>query len=413
MDNTKNPHVPGPGGGKHPNGEPNTTPLVPDIALQSNIAIPAAARKAFVDDLEAQLKKVFPHAKVFAAPDNMRFGVFVDNSLTSSDAVKQQGTDAIELTVTGRGIAFTIKIDANFMIRETDKAFTKVPQAFDTDGKPDKDGSIVIQSLHLDFLSAHAVSAVITGVVNVGPFSDGWTAKASDTLETTSKDTLHVVQHNKFSPDQPLTDVLKFFAEVIFKWFGGLFFIDPIKNPNPDVLSAVHPTAQLIGMLPPQVLLPGGDQKVVLTYHSGGVDLTGVAVHGTLEVTARHPKVAIETTGSTKVLAFETIAAAAIGMTTTDLRPPLKIQWTAEDGTVKAPHGSGESVTFEIGAQKAGAALERTVSVSVTDADQITRHASKAIAIDVVAPTKPTGHGPDSSHEPTHTNTPKAPSPPD
>ena len=103
---------------------------------------------------------------MFAAPDDQRFGIFVDNSITSSDAVKQQGTDAINLGVTGRGIVFTIKIDANFMIRTIDAVFKKMPQAFDTDGKPDKNGSIVLQSLHLEFqnedLKPNSVATVIT-----------------------------------------------------------------------------------------------------------------------------------------------------------------------------------------------------------------------------------------------------------
>jgi hypothetical protein len=200
-DNTKNPKVPGPGGGHvpDPTGQPKSTPLTPDIALQTNVALPAKQREAFISDLQDQLHKKFPHAKVFAAPDDRRFGIFVDNSITSSDAVKQQGTDAINLGVTGRGIVFTIKIDANFMIRTIDAVFKKMPQAFDTDGKPDKNGSIVLQSLHLEFqnedLKPNSVATVITGAGNVWPFSIGFTGKATDTLETTAAGILHVAQH--------------------------------------------------------------------------------------------------------------------------------------------------------------------------------------------------------------------------
>ena len=41
MDNTKNPHVPGHGGGVEPSGAPNTTPLVPDLAIELQEALPA------------------------------------------------------------------------------------------------------------------------------------------------------------------------------------------------------------------------------------------------------------------------------------------------------------------------------------------------------------------------------------
>ena len=55
------------------------------------------------------------------------------------------------------------------------------------------------------------------------------------------------------------------------------------------VLSPAHPTAQLIDMLPAQVLLPGTKQKVVLSYASGRVDDTGVAIHGSIAIEDRKP----------------------------------------------------------------------------------------------------------------------------
>ena len=87
-------------------------------------------------------------------------------------------------------------------------------------------------------------------------------------------------------------------------------------------------------------------------------------------------------------------------MTTQDMRPPLTIQWTAQDGTVKAPHGDGKSVMFEVKGAKPGASLERSVTLHVTDADHASHETTKSIAIEVVYPPKPTGHGPGSSHEP-------------
>ena len=73
VDNTKNPNVPGPGGGHRPDptGQPKSKPLTPDIALQTNVALPANQREAFISDLQDQLHKKFPHAKVFAAPDDL------------------------------------------------------------------------------------------------------------------------------------------------------------------------------------------------------------------------------------------------------------------------------------------------------------------------------------------------------
>ena len=93
------------------------------------------------------------------------------------------------------------------------------------------------------------------------------------------------------------------------------------------------------------------------------------------------------------------------------VRRPLTIQWAAQDGTVKAPHGEGESVMFEVKGAKPGTSLERSVTLHVTDADHASRETTKSIAIDVVYPPKPTGHGPGSSHEPgTGTHTPPRPS---
>jgi hypothetical protein len=406
MDNTKNPKVPGPGG-QHTNDPAgpshNTIPLTPDIAMQCSIALPAGQRDAFLSDLEAQLRKKFPLVKVFAAPDDQRFGIFVDNSLTSSDAIKQQGTDAINLGLTGRGIVFTIKIDANFMIRTIDAVFAKMPQAFDTDGKPDPNGSIVLQSLYIEFqnedLTPNSVGTVITGAANVGPISVGFTGKATDTLETTPAGILHVAQHNKVTSDQPVTDVLKFFANLV-KWFGGAFFLDIPGQPKSNVLSPAHPTAQLIEMLPAQVLLPGTHQKVVLSYASGDVDDTGVAIHGSLAIEDRKPQITIDMAASTQTFELETGAPVVLGMTTQDMRPPLTIQWTAQDGTVKAPHGDGESVMFEVKGVKPGTSLKRSVTLHVSDADHASRETTKSITIDVVSAPKPTGHGPGSSHEP-------------
>ena len=406
VDNTKNPNVPGPGGGHRPDptGQPKSTPLTPDIALQTNVALPANQREAFISDLQDQLHKKFPHARVFAAPDDQRFGIFVDNSITNSDAVKQQGTDAINLGVTGRGIVFTIKIDAGFMIRTIDAVFAKMPQAFDTDGKPDKNGSVVLQSLHLEFqnedLKPNSVATVITGAGNVWPFSIGFTGKATDSLETTAAGILHVAQHDKLTTEQPLTDVLKFFAGLI-KWLGGAFFLDiPSLPDGKAVLSPAHPTAQLIDMLPAQVLLPGTKQKVVLSYASGHVDDTGVAIHGSIAIEDRKPRITIEMAASTQTFEIETGAPVRLGMTTQDMRPPLTIQWTAQDGTVKAPHGDGELVMFVVKGAKPGTSLERSVTLHVTDADHASRETTKSIAIDVVSAPKPTGHGPGSSHEP-------------
>jgi hypothetical protein len=405
MDNTKNPNVPGPGG-QHtgdPTGKPHTVPLTPDIAMQCNIALPAGQRDAFLSDLEGQLRKKFPHVKVFAAPDDQRFGIFMDNSLTSSDAVKQQGTDAINLGVTGRGIAFTIKIDSGFMIRTIDSVFAKMPQAFDTDGTPDPNGSVVLHSLHLEFqnedLKKNSVATVITGAGNVWPFSIGFTGRATDTLETTAAGILHVAQHDKLTTEQPLTAVLKFFANFI-KWAGGVFFLDIPGQPKSTLLSPAHPTAQLIDMLPAQVLLPGTDQKVVLTYTGGEVDESGVTIHGSLAIVDRKPRITIDMAASTQTYEIETGAPVRLGMTTQDMRPPLTIQWTAQDGTVKAPHGDGESVTFVVKGAKPGTSLERSVTLHVTDADHASREATKSITIKVVSAPKPTGHGPGSSHEP-------------
>ena len=101
---------------------------------------------------------------------------------------------------------FTIKIDAGFMIRTIDAVFKKkMPQAFDTDGKPDKNGSIVLQSLHLEFqnedLKPNSVATVDHGRrERVWPFSIGFTGKATDTLETSRRPaSCTVAQHDKLT----------------------------------------------------------------------------------------------------------------------------------------------------------------------------------------------------------------------
>ena len=78
-------------------------------------------------------------------------------------------------------------------------------------------------------------------------------------------------------------------------------------------------------MLPAQVLLPGSNQKVVLSYTSGQVDDSGVAIDGSIAIEDRKPRITIEMAASMQTFEIETGAPVRLGMTTQDMRPPLTI----------------------------------------------------------------------------------------
>ena len=150
VDNTKNPNVPGPGGGHRPDptGQPKSKPLTPDIALQTNVALPANQREAFISDLQDQLHKKF----------RTRQGVRRARRPALRHLRRQLDHDIRMRSSSKEPMRLNLEVPAGHRVHHQDRRglHDTVPSTRCSqrclrlsirNGKPDKNGSIVVQSL--------------------------------------------------------------------------------------------------------------------------------------------------------------------------------------------------------------------------------------------------------------------------
>jgi hypothetical protein len=118
----------------------------------------------------------------------------------------------------------------------------------------------------------------------------------------------------------------------------------------------------------------------------GKTGATGLTTRGVQDFIARSPSVRIA--GPTKLkVRGQKFAEGSFSTLTFDLRPALKVHWTAHGGIAATPNAEKSVIRFGVPSTTApGSSFTRTVQVAVTDADGLTASASASVHVEMVDP---------------------------
>jgi len=134
-------------------------------------------------------------------------------------------------------------------------------------------------------------------------------------------------------------------------------------------------------VLPSEILLPGG-LKLTAAYHRLSVGQEGVTVGGTWSLSERRPAVMIVQPARISAEFPDLSCMAQLRLRSTDLRPPLRVSWSA-DGVVANPGARSTPILFDVPQARPAQVVPKAVAVRVTDSDGLTAATRMEVQIQV------------------------------
>ena len=144
--------------------------------------------------------------------------------------------------------------------------------------------------------------------------------------------------------------------------------------------SGLDPAA--LRFLPSEILLPGG-LKLTAAYQRLSAGPHGVTAGGTWSLTKRQPSVLIVQPARISAEFPDLSCMAQFRLRSTDLRPPLRVSWSAE-GRVANPGARSTPILFDVPRARPAQVVPKAVAVHVTDSDGLTAKAQMEIQVQVI-----------------------------
>lgn len=174
-----------------------------------------------------------------------------------------------------------------------------------------------------------------------------------------------------------------------FEVFLGTGLINGLGGSAWSLHSSVATSATCSGLapaalrlLPSEILLPGG-LKLAAAYQRFSAGPHGVTAGGTWSLTERRPSVLIVQPARISAEFPDLSCMAQLRLRSTDLRPPLRVSWSAE-GVVANPGARSTPILFTVPRARPAQVVPKAVAVRVTDSDGLTAEARMEIQIQII-----------------------------
>jgi hypothetical protein len=399
----KNPNRPG---GTDPNDRGNDQPgspdphaeWPPDSAFISAVELPHDV----VQEVVGIVKPFFPHADVRFSPDKRRVGIWTTASPNANiSAARDRGLAKLALQPQ---FNFVLSINSSMFLGIGDVIWKQLPKKYNQWGNeaagPD-DTTVVLERFDLSLVAPNKIHLHLHGVAPgavAGIISPGFDYTQIDTLTIDHDMHIRSEAHESVDTDPGILKILNAILEGIKASWAGIggavaAFAGALDGAN---FGAGGPNAGsfLANRLPRQILLPGTQQKIVLSYQSvfASPDF-GLLIQIASAVRNREPSVSL-TTSRVSVPSEVTAARAEVTFTARDFREP-QAHWET-DGQVTT-HGHTAVITYQL-PQPHPVHLTHTVRVKLTDDDGDSASAHIDVTIDSRPDADDPPHGP--PHQP-------------
>jgi hypothetical protein len=296
---------------------------------------------------------------------------------TDTGTARNVGLSQVNLLVTGESFAFNFKpvgISRLVQIRWQDQ-----PRRLDDDGNADPGGSVHLTGFNVFYQNADyygrrivdlAISGWYDGIQNTDIVIDIY-----DFMTVTQYGQLQCETYAEVRPTETTVDT------ILGSLTGGA------GGSLGDVLGK-GPGCQIANRLPRTVLIPQTPLKAVFTYtRVNSYQTSGVTFGGTWEIKNRQSWVDVQ--GPTQILAEPgMLFAGSYKAYPRDMRPPYFVSWTSLNATPVAGTAHA-TMTWSLPNLALGSQAQRTLTATVTDADNITVSGYQPVILKRVADSDP------------------------
>jgi len=345
-----------------------------------------------VQDLVGIVKPFFPHADVRLSQDKRRVGIWLTPSPNAdTSAARDRGLARLALQVR---FSFALSISSSTFLGIGDVIWKQLPKKYNQFGNeaagPD-DTAVVLERFDLSLVAPNKIHLHLHGVAPgaiAGIVSPGFDYSQVDTLTIAHDMHIRSEIHESVDTDPGILKILNaIFEGIKASWAGiGGFAAGALGAGAAFGAGGPNVGSILANRLPRQILIPGTQEKIGLSYNSVFVSPEfGILIEIGSAIRSREPSVSLTTT-HVNVPYEATGAKAEVTYTARDFREP-RAHWES-DGQVTT-HGHTAVITYRI-PQPHPIHLTHTVRVTLSDDD-----GGRASAhIDVTIDSRPDPDGP-------------------
>src|SRR5262245_40004504 len=274
---------------------------------------------------------------------------------------------------------FAINLSKNGLDRMVSVAWQDVPKVSDTTGLPNPAGPIHLLDERTDlYNSVYRIPTLKEALLTVHGFYDGPTADTD--FWGYVEDVMYLV--NGRIQCETSYDV---YVEPTFDYLVGTF-LELFQSPVGYLAQAVGtgPGCRVVATFPVDVLIPNmPGAKIHMTYTRLNVDGTGITGAGTAQFAVRNPSATIIGPTYIKTTAGWP-ATGKYQISTTDMRGPVTVTWASQDAWFSSNGKDTTTATWNYPNASAGTTINRVVTATVTDQDNVTVVAWKVTKLEYV-----------------------------
>jgi hypothetical protein len=348
------------------------------------------------------VKPFFPHADVRLSTDKKRVGIWTTPSPDAdSSAARDRGLARLALHPR---FSFVLSISPSTFLGIGDVIWRQLPKKYNQWGNeaagPD-DTAVVLERFDLSLVAPNKIRLQVHGVAPgaiLGIVSPGFDYTQVDTLTIDHDMHIRSEAHESVDTDPGILKILNAIFEGLKASWAGIgpgvgAFAGALGDGGSFGAGAPNAGSILADRLPRQVLLPGTQVKIVLSYQSVVVSPdSGIRIEIGSSVRNREPSVKLTADTHVSVPYEASAAKAEVTFAAQDFREP-HAHWET-DGQITT-HGHTAVISYRI-PQPHPLHLTHTVHVKVTDNDG----GSASAHLDVTIDSQPDPDGP--PHGPPH-----------
>jgi hypothetical protein len=405
-----------PGVSGNPKPDPSTVPKTnpsgsdpPDIGVELNLTaaggcLPKSTQDQLRDAIRSAFETAFPHVDVRVAciHERERVGIWTTRAANADiEAARNASLATLDLLVPSDPVipaGLGVLVTQDFIGRMAHQAWVALPKRYrlrdDGSTVPDPHGTVYLQEFGYDLKKPDTITVGISGSASkpnswVSWVDEHFTMSIIDRLVVSNGRLLAHTHTTK--PDTSVDFWEKLFAGIEafeFPWVIPELFTSTGSPGTPQSIGGA-----IAALMPSEILVPGGDQRVVFSYKRVAVSSKGVTAGGSMTLEKRKPWVKLVKDEFTADPG-ESTAHVPLQLVTHDLRAPLTVHWGNS-----VSHKLFETAEFSI-AGKVGDIVSRPLQIEIVDADGVKAKLHAAIKFRLVMP-------PHSSPK----NNPKGPAP--
>jgi hypothetical protein len=369
---------------------PDLPPIsTPDVAFQFRPCVPPNLDSFLKDAVMGRMEGA-ADVRTACVDNGTRLGIWMHPTDGADDArARNEALQALDLLRQGENYAAFI--NASFIKSRADDEFTDQPKLVDPDGFPDPNGPIHLNSLKVEFQAPNRVVTTVAGF-DERPWPDvDFRYITTDTL-LASAGQLQVATDHHLDAD---TSWLAALAAIMgglgllspgMFGIGAIFLAELVIAEGHEAPNIGEGAGAAVHHLPAEIMVPAR-LKLVMHYQRVQVSDGGIFTGGFMALDLRTPSVSLIGARQIAVQEGAHSVTRSYSVTTSDLRPPLTFDWTA-DGSVASPNAQATSVLFRLPSKSApevGAVLTRNVSVRVSDADGLVQEEGATVELHIVS----------------------------